>query len=219
MSQYRNVVADGVLNDITASIAATIDVYFMIELIAADERRSDHQYSVRYEGVAINDGETEFMDLLNFVGSEGSFDSTRWSFISSSKGDTTTNDGLHTFILTLLYAKKPTREPIAGARNVQVGRYETQKKTLFASMHDYCVKKMLEEKDVNDEPANVCSICLDQPDLPPRSYYLCENLHLMCKPCKDGWRGGENKNWCPVCHNVTQYKFVITPPASQQDEF
>lgn len=209
MSQYRD--CEGTLNDIAFAISEELGIYFMIGLISSDERRSEHQYAVQYEGYAI-DEEIEFMDAVNIAGRGRSFDSTRWSFINAQKDETTSNDGLSTFTLTLVYTRSPIREPVVGERNVQVGRYETQKKTLFVSMHNYCVKKMLED------PSNVCSICLDQPDLPPSSYYLCENLHLMCKPCKDGWRGRENKNWCPVCHNVTQYKFVITPPQSQQDE-
>ena len=213
MSQYRD--AEGTLNDIAAAISEAIGVYFMIGLITSDERRSEHQYSVRYDGYDLTEVEEDFITAVDICGRGRSFDSTRWTFNHALKGETTNSgDNLNSFILTLVYSKNPTSEPVAGARNVQVGRYEIQKKTLFASMHDYCVKKKLEEKEENGDPSNVCSICLEQPDLPARSYYLCENLHLMCKPCKDAWRGGENKNWCPVCHNVTQYKFVITPPAS-----
>jgi hypothetical protein len=214
----RSDVAEGALNDIAVALSESIGFYFMVSLISDDERKTDHQYAVRYEGDATNDAERDFMTLVDDVGGEGDFDYTRWTFTRSAKGDTTFSDGLNIFILTLTYVRERAAqiaEPIAGAPNVQVGRYECQKRGLFGMMFEYCVTKKLADGEY------CCGGCRGEedplPDLPPTSYYLCENLHLLCKPCKDNWRVENGNKGCPACRNETEYAFVITPNASQDN--
>ena len=113
---------------------------------------------------------------------------------------------------------QPPRRRRAAAQP-QMGRYERTKKTLFGSMFEFVVKAKLAEKDADGKPANECWSCMEQPDLPPRSWYLCENLHLLCLQCKKEWRDRRGNKHCGACRNETEYKFVISPTPSQQAEW
>jgi hypothetical protein len=152
------------------------------------------------------------MDTTTDVGRDGDFDNGRWTFARSSKNETTFDEGLSGFKLTMGYEKRgraaAVGEPVAAG--VQVGRYERTKKTLFGAMHKYCVTKKLEDGE------DCCITHCDARERgdPPASFYLCENLHLLCKPCKNNWRIENDNKGCPACCNETEYAFVITPNAS-----
>jgi len=100
-----------------------------------------------------------------------------------------------------------------------MGRYERTKKTLFGSMFEFVVKAKLAEKDPDGRPANNCWYCLDHPHFPGRSWYMCENLHLLCLTCKKEYRDRQGKKMCGICRQDNEYQFVISPTPSQQAEW
>jgi len=208
----RSDITEGILYDIATHLVDVGGIYFMFELENGDERIANHTYTVFYDGDADDVAEQIFMDKVEEIGRQCDYDTARWRFTHSSKGDSTTSGGYNKFICTLAYEKKLRAEPVADASGVQVGRYERQKRGLFGAMYEYCVMKKLEEGD------ECCGGCRGEddplPDLPPTSYYLCENLHLLCRPCKQQWRVANGNKGCPACRNHTEYAYVITPPSA-----
>lgn len=213
MSSRRSDVAESALQDIAAHLSDQIGIYFMIQGNSCDERATNHHYNASYEGESSSEAESMLLTTVRVVGGRGDFDTARWRFRNIEKDNTSSIDGINTFNWRLSYDKIPSAapvgvaEPIADESNVQVGRYERTKKNLFGAMFEYCVTKKLEDGECCGA---LCGLDRERGD-PPTSYYLCENLHLLCNPCKQQWRIAFGNKGCPQCNNTTEYAFVITP--------
>ena len=218
----RSEILQFVMHDIVAHLASNNEFTdsTVFQCIDGDERKNVHIWKIEHhqegqyweQNNAISD---IFIETVETVRQRGDFDTNKFTAISINKSPSEQLGDITTYSLRISYQRIPIVRPelpiVDGASDIVVGRYERTKKTLFSSMFEYCVTKKLDDGEC------CCAGCDSdrQRGDPPNSYYLCQNLHLLCFQCKRVWRGDNGQSGCPLCRNETEYQFVITPQSSQ----
>ena len=220
----RSEIIESILNDINAHLMQTRDIQSIFECKDGDERKNIHIWTIGHitEGQYWGVDETTagiFLESLEQSRQRGDFDTGRFIATGITRNLSFVEVELTRWYLCIYYERRaivrPPLPPLLpideNAPIVEIGRYERTKKTLFASMFEYCVTKKLADGECC---GGDCGSDRERGDA-PNSYYMCENLHLLCYQCKQEWRVNHNKKGCPVCRNETDYQFVITPQPSQ----